>query len=732
MPLFLVIVLLFLPVSAIADSLTGFVDLTYSNLSSKTTDSTGQTTKTDSISYFQRYTLFLDKTIYPKLKLNATGIFEKEITQFKSEGQDTDTKATRFKPSATLTLQDPLYKAAVGYYLREETVQVSRAPTVTTVNEEYNGLVGWRPAGLPSMDMRFSRTNTYDTDRTFLDTVKDYVSLTSQYAYKGFDLRYFGTYTDTTNKLSGFETEDVTHNGRGTYTNSFLGGRANFSTSYNIAQDTVTTRSTGNGTGAVSTQVFPSEGLSVVSDSVIQGAALDPNPALIDNDLTASAGINIGTSVRAGANDTRNIGLHFSPPTDVNNLLIWVDQDLTSTVSASFSWAVYTSPGNTAASIWTQVPGVTASFDPFLRRFSLDFTSVKATFIKAVVRPLNPTVAGAGAFPDIRVTELQAFNKQVATPGQRTEQKFTTTTQVSNTDLRYRIFDSPLLYYDFSYYFNKKDNPNQEISTLSNALSATYRFSRIFLGTARFAREDGEVLGEKRTAYVYNATITATPLRTLTNSLVYSGRNEDIAGATRDSYSIFLNNTAQLYQGLSMNLNGGVTNSHEVDGSNLKSTIITLGSSIVPHKTMTWTLYLTRTSADQSRPGVDDVSTESRRADLTVTYNPFRTLYLLSSFQVVNDTVHGGGQGTQQGYRTLQNYGLNWSPFPNGALQFRFSYNETRRPQDQVTDRFISPGVRYMINSRSFLDLSYQISHNDTAAQTVDTQIFTANVKIFF
>lgn len=725
----LVMTFLASPFQAGADSINGYTDLTYTRFSSKATDSSGQTTRTNSTSYFQRYSLLVDKTIYPKLKLYATGIFEQDINNQKSSGTEIDSRNTRFRPAATLTLQDPLYTAGIGYSLREETMKTSLAPTITTMNEEYSGILGWRPAGLPSLDMRLSKSNSYDTDRVRQDSTKDYISLNSRYAYRGFDLRYLGTYQNTTDKLNGVETNDVTHNGRGIYSENFLNGRALFSTNYNIVKDTVTTTFTGSGTGTVSTQIFPSAGLSLLDDTVTLNT-LNPNPALIDGNLTASAGLNIGLPPLGGDTRQRNVGVDFLVPTDVNNLLVWVDRDLPADISSSFSWEIYTSPNNLN---WTLLTTVSpAPFDPFLRRFDIDFPSVGARYIKVTVRPLKPTVIGSNNFPDIFITELQAFTKQTSQPGQRMVQKVTSTSQVSNTALRYRILDSSLLYYDFSYFFSKKSASDKDISTLSNGLTANHRFSRILQGTARFAREDGDELGVKRTAYVYNATLTASPLRMLTNSLVYSGRSEEIGGESRTSSSIFLNNTAQLYQGVSVNLNGGYNSSSETDGSKTTSTIIALGSNIVPHRTMNWTFYLTYTSAEVSRPGTEEISTTTKRADVIATYNPFRTLYLFASLQMVDQTALGGGDTGQQGYRTLQNYGLNWSPFPDGALQFRFNYSENRRPQEQVTERIISPGVRYKINNRSFFDVSYQMIRNDNAAQTIDTEVLSANVKIFF
>jgi hypothetical protein len=320
------------------------------------------------------------------------------------------------------------------------------------------------------------------------------------------------------------------------------------------------------------------------------------------------------------------------------------------------------------------------------------------------------------------ITELQAFIKQPAAGTKEITQS--TETQIANTDFKFRLLNTPLLYYEFNYFFSRVDPLVQQTSILSNGISVNHRFSESFSGTARVAREDGTERNVSKSANVYNASILATPLKTLRNSLVFSGRDEEIGGKPRNTHSVFLNNTAQLYKGLDVNLNGGINLLTEASGEKQKTTILNAGANIVPHRTMTLTLSIFDTRTDSSGPGIVDNTSVTRRGDVTLAYNPLRTLYLLASVSRVDQTG--------QGVRTLQNYGLNWSPFPDGALQFRFSYNENIRPEDNFKQRIITPGVRYNISNRSFFDLSYQYIKTDSASETIDSRIFNAIFKLFF
>jgi len=82
-----------------------------------------------------------------------------------------------------------------------------------------------------------------------------------------------------------------------------------------------------------------------------------------------------------------------------------------------------------------------------------------------------------------------------------------------------------------------------------------------------------------------------------------------------------------------------------------------------------------RTGGDQGSS-----STYIQRLDFNLSYNPFRTLNLLAFVQYINET--------NQKDRVLQNYAINWSPFPDGALQFSIAYNENYRTEDHLVERF--------------------------------------------
>jgi len=724
------LLILLLPVRANAQGLingvSGYLEFDYSFLSTKTKDATGTVTKTVTNTYDPRFTLNIDTLIFPKLRLTAGGYFEDNISVSKMTGATT-TKSTTMdiRPYFNLTLSDPLYTAGIGYVRKQETDRTSGSPGVTTVDEDYTANLSWRPDGFPSINFGWDRTNLFDTERVVQNTTTDLFTLGSRYTYRGLDIIYQGSYRDTEDKLNHFETTDMLQTGRITYADSFLDRRVSLNSSYNINYDVTKTSATGTTvSGTISSQIFPFAGLFSISDTPMTGA-LSPDPALIDGNLTVSAGINIGLPALGGDTRPRNIGLDLLNATQVNELYVWVAIDLSlyPAISSSFSWNIYTSSDNLNWTFFTTVSS--APFGPFQNRFDITFPNVTTRYIKVVVNPLSNLIPGASSFPNIFVTELQVFFTQPASqvvngPSSKT----TTIAQVLNTDVRARILNIPTLYYEGSFFFNRTDPSGLQTYILSNGLSANQRLSDIFSANARVAIENGEQENQTRIAYLYNASIIATPLRTLRDTLVFSGQTARIGGKPNDNTSVFLNNTATLYQGIDINLNGGLNFSTAETGVESTNTILLFGVTIVPHRTMNLSLDFQNTATDSSGGGVPASSTYTRRGDFSISYTPFDTLHLFASVQILAQK--------DQNLQLNQNYAVNWSPFPGGALQFNITYTETHNSVENSKSRVFTPFVRWYITTRSYLDLSYQRIKSSSTSQTSNSNGMSAILRIPF
>ncbi len=704
---------------AFADSIGGLIELDYSIFDSKTTDSSGNTTKLNSHDFDQKYNLTLDKSIFPNLRLLAGGIFEWDQATLNTTNSKIKSTDTTINPYADLQLNTRLYNVMAGYNRREEKTTTSGSPSSTLVNEDYHARLGWRPEGLPTLNVQYTNTNTFDKAHELQDITNDNLLLSSKYtAMRGLDLNYQLTYNDLRDKLNDLGVTSYLHNAIATYSNVFF-NRVFVNANYSFALRTTDTSQSGK--GFVSVQLFPFAGLSLVTDLPIQGA-LSANPALIDGNLTASSGINIGLPpIVGGDTRPRNIGVDFFNATEVNELYVWVDRALPAQIASSFSWDIYISSDNQN---WTFFQTLSsAPFGPFQNRFDLNFPNVTTRYIKVVVKPLSTGIEGATNFPDIFVTELQTFIKKPAS------QVSGTNTQINhlyNMNVRTKILDVPSLYYDFSLYLTNSSGTGISSFTrytISNGLTAVHTFSRVFSGMARFARNDGYDINGSRVDYVYSASVTAVPFRTLRHTLVYSGQISQLPGRTNDSNAVVLNNSAELYRGINANASLGWSTNTDDKGIKNTSTTAVLGATVVPNRVVTLNLNYSLNNTSRTGPGIEGTDhTLFDRFDAGATYRPFETVYIVAEFGVVHQT------GAKSYY--LSNYGINWSPFPDGSLQLNFLYNDNFRSDTNSKERTLSPSLTWKISEKTTLQITYLRLTSSSIVQSSDSNILTGTLRV--
>ncbi len=720
------LVLLLLPGGARADSVNASMSLDRSTFDSTSTDAAGNTMKTKARDFSQQYNVYMHLTPLPTLNVSGGLNVGKDLNDTTpAGGARVESSTTTVRPSIEVALNDPfrVYFVGVGYSQLESTSRSSNSPSVTTVNEDYHASLGWRPFELPSVDVRVTRTNLYDKERVSQNMTTDSILLSSYYHPRtGLDLNYQAGYTDSLDKISDLETRTVSQSARGTYTDTFANNRVSLNTGYTVAASR--TEVVSQGAGEISFQLFPFAGLSSVTDTPTLDT-LSPNAALIDGNLAASANINLGSSLSlTGDTRTREMGIDFFAATEVNNVLIWVDRQLTPEIANSFSWDIYTSQDNVN---WTFLQNVLpAPFGPFLNRFTIDFQSVQTRYLKVVTRPLALAVQGAGGpnFQNIFVTEMQAFFKQTA---QQVKNESRQLSQLYNLNVRTQLLNTPSLYYDFFYYLSKTSGATSATRyTISNGLSLLHRFNPVLSGSARTAWEDThDQSGQRRDTYSYNAVLTAVPLPTLRAGAVFAGNIAKIDSKSSENNAFQLNGNAELYKGISVNASGGVSSGTSETDVKSKSFSFLSGAGFIPHPRLTVNLSYT-TSRTTSYGGGQPFKTSSstEREEASTAYRPVDTAYLTASISRQSTT----GQRSF----TLQNYGLNWSPFPDGTLQFHFTYNENMRSDTDTREKAVGPGVTWLIIPRASLDVSYLKVTTDSPTQTGEIKSLDVSYRMTF
>lgn len=706
------LLLCWFPGVAAAD-ISGLLEFDYFHIDSETEDkATKETSKSETDSFRHRYHLRLKRYIYPYLALSARGIFDQSITRIDSEEVDTKLTQTILSPAVELSLGTLLYSANVGYTRRESKTQTEGFPTARDIYENYNGFLGWRPSDLPSLEVRLDRTNFFDRERAIRDTVVESASLGSVYIYEGLNVRYYASVKNTEERLDELETKTTAHNGRVSYSERFFENRISLDTTYDVSYSE--TEIIAKGAGDVTLQVPALSGLSALDDTPADGE-LDSNQALIDSDIAASSGINIGVPPPAGDIRPRNIGLGFVSDEEVNILRLWVDRNLPGQVIQFFAQElrVYTSPNNLD---WALVgAAISVTFGVFENRFELEFPEVSARYIKIVVPPLDPVLDPTGQFSEIFVTELKSFIKR---PVGEVSEKTSDTSHFYTLNARARLLDTPVLFYRLSFSLTSRDDTTY---TLSNGLGLIHRLSRVFSASADVAREDGKTFEGDRFAYRYGASIKAVPLRSLSHTLIYSGRTERVDGGKSSSDTVFLYNSAQLYSGVNVDASGGISWTLDEDVKR-KNSVFNVASRIVPHHSLTLNISYAVTASEKYGGGLPGTAFTTRQGRLTVAFRPIRTLSLFSSVSVISNGEK----------RTTQNYAVDWSPFPDGTLQVSIAYSEFIRPEEDRKDKTFRPSLRWSISRRTVLEVTYSIFKSSTETEERKSNAITAKLRKTF
>jgi hypothetical protein len=704
-----------IPRESLAEGLSGYLEFDYSRNDTENKDAGGQSIKTKSDSFSQLYNLTLDRKLYPNLNFLASGLFRKRDTSFDIEGLKNDTTTTTLRPYVNLNLRTPLYYADAVYSRNEEKVETSGGSPLTTVRDLVISTLYWRPDRFPDLRLQFSRDHLFDKDRLSVDTITDLYQATSNYRpVEALALYYQGTFRNTDLRLKDTTTKETINNGRVNYSNHWWKRRITFGLDYNFTRQEIETTTTGS--GEVGFPVFPFAGLSSLSDTP-ENVVLGSNPALIDGNHAAGTGIDLGLPPPGGNTSLRNMGLDFATATEINTLFVWVDRDV-SQVADALSWRIYTSADNQN---WDLRQTVTpAVYSPTFNRFEIRFASVTSRYVKVVTGPLSPTVPFASGFPTILVTELQGEVRRLASEAAG---KRTSTFQNGNLDFRAVILETLALTYEFSYVFTERD-PGELRYTASNGLSFFRQFNRVFSGRGRVSFETGEEQDGYRNALLYTASVTAVPLQTLYHSLIFSGKEETVAGGKNTNVSIFLYNIAKLYEGIDAILGGGISFQEDDTGRKNKTTLLNAGATFVPNRKVTLTLLYNGTTTVISGgdlPGETTNTTRAGEANLSIT--PVQTVYLFGSYRIE--------QSTTSPSRNILNYTLTWSPFPDGTLHLTFFYNETIRSDDSK-ERSIVPSLRWYFTPRSYLNLSYQNLKTETPALTTLSNVYSGTVRISF
>jgi hypothetical protein len=725
----------FLLPAAAAGSTTANMQFDYNSSKTTSEDALGTTLTSKSSDFLQRYNVDFRQPVFPTLTLGLGYILEKNLNKSQTAAGDSKTTFIRMSPSADLGFRNPFVGATVSYNEVEAKTETTGTPSQTLLQENVNASFGLaRRGNLPTLNAAYNQSHFFDKEHLTTDVITKGFFLTSMYhPLKQLDMRYSGSFSDTLNKLNTVETTDLTHTGRLNYNDDFLKKRLRVFSSYDITLTQQQSKISGPGTGEVTEAVLSFAGLSgsgpLGTDTPPEVPSLDSlisNPLLIDGITNAASGVNIGFS--ALVTEPRNMGLDLGSETELNSMNIWINQRLPGSISNSFSWDVYVSSDTAVLKQWTLLQTVApAPFGAFDARFELRFANVSTRFIKVVARPLASPVPVPGVdVNNILVTEVQAI---IIRPIQGSS---TTTTR--GTGQRFEVGASaklanvPNLNYDVDYWRQKAAQKDTTVEMLTNRLSVNHRLSRVFTTSAMVLRTDSHETDGDHLNYNYSASVTATPLDTLKHSLRFTRSTEEVNDQKSETNSAYLTNNAIPYRGISLNLSLGQSDATFSTGQQTKSSTLTAGSTLSPHRTMTINLYYSDLRSRISGGANPDSSVVTQSSSASAAYSPFDTLYLFGSY-LTSRTSSNTSAGSAPTSRT-QNYTLSWSPLFSGDIWFSVTATQVLTSVDNGENDTVSPQLRWNVNSYMVIEAGYQLLTSKNNFIKSKTDVFFANLRV--
>lgn len=699
----------------------------YTGSRTTSTDETGHESTTENTAVTQRYRLSLEDTIYPTLTLLAGGTLDWTQLWTTQDGLTRQNDVKQWNGFGRLRMGGPILSAALDYDHREQDTKSSGTGLPSfegaLLRDVYGGSISWRPADLPSLDLRLTRTDSHDRDRLATDTtVQDALLSTRFMPDRNTDLRYSLRGMRNDDHVNDVRADEVTHSASATWSGGYLGGRG---TAYvNYVMSAVTTSVTARGTGGiVSTAQLPVAGLSIVEVFPDEPArvSLQPNSALIDGVTGASAGINIGSagSTPTGERPYRDLGAQFANATlPVNVIHVYVDRLVPVDVAAQFTWTLYQGDDNLT---WTQVGSpVIASFDPLTNRFEIQVERTAARYLKLVTRPLPATVATA-QYPEILVTELQFFEVVSA---QEAAGRQSMLAGSLNATTKIRLLDSRTLTlsYDLTSNLTHSSTGEAVIYSFINGISAKRPLGRTLTLAARGERTDGDAGRGHEALNRWNASLAYDPFRTLGAAVVYSGQYYQPVGGTATSHTVAGSVRADLYQGIATN--ASVTYGQARDQTGRQSTTVaaTGSATLTPNAVLSMAGSVGYTDSHATGGGRPDRTDQRGILEGSASLTPFPALAMSGTLtRIFGATLPG---------QTLASFAGTFAPFPGGDLQLRYMYQETLDTSYEQRTRTHGPSLRWNVRRGAFLEVGYTYFASRAPAADETSEYLFANLSI--
>jgi len=630
------------PYSAFAD-VYGRADVSYQET---TTSTAGKTT--ESYNLFQAYSLGFNHALTSTIMLTA----DVRLVNNDINGRETED----IFPTFYLNFRPPAMYYLSFSYNRSENIPPDGDP-ITTSNTNASFLLpleGW-----PSLALSYNYSTMSDyLSPHKIDNTYSVTNFNTGYNFSFLEtatnLNYSYTYPVAEDNVAETRTENPSQNVTANFSRSFGDGKVQ--TSANIGYNESQSINESKGLPIrFEQEITAADGLYLLDATPLIGA-LTSTPALIDNNTSASAGID-----PLDTGTFRNIGIKLTTAESVAKIhlnLSTTDPNISTYVNtpAVFVWQLYTSNDGTS---WTLFSGtLTTAFESAFQRIVFTFAETSALYFKVV-----NTAFPAGALP-INVTEIEAIRFINSTP--TTRLTYTTKRDFGGFNISYSPITILNLNYTINYDHSYRDLYNFDSTGINQSVGLNAVIMPQYLNLAtnyttatnktKEERTSGAISTTEFGSNSYAITFSSIPLPTVNASLNY-GYSESLTSGTIDSTnnSVSGNVFMNLYKGVDLGLGSTLSESKSLKAnSTTDSTSYYSNLSLVPWKPVT--VVINGWSTTTQTTGVGSSTTNSLITNFS--YTPTRTLYLLASITIEP--------------ASSQSYSVNWLPTRNTQVSARY------------------------------------------------------------
>jgi hypothetical protein len=661
-------------------TLAKFADISgNANVSYSQTESTIAGEKTSTWNLRQGYRLNLNK------RLTETISFIGNLQYTITDTKEGDRNENLF-PLLVLNFRPPqLYNLDFGFS-RTQTLPSEGVGITTNITTAVFYLPQSR---WPALSITFDRTTTEDdADPKRTDTVSNRIGFSTNYAFNLLETESKVSYSfqgslveDTIREV---ETENLDHFLGVNFFRKFWDDKISVNGDLGYSFSEITTESTG--TPQRFETVFPAdEGLSSVG-----AVPLATNAALIDRNLTSSAGIDIDDPAFQGS----NIVVGYNSEQALFKISLYVNTTQTKAVidTLDLGWQLSTSDDGITFSA-TQPISPTYEEVPF-KRFVFTFSERTARFFR-LVNTLLPNIG----LP-IEVTEMEPVGFVLATPTQRFTQE--TPRSFGGLGVSYTPTEGLKVKYNVS--FSSTSDELNDIKSTSITQIANLGYTvipRYLLVSAAFANTSRKSTGAPTNRNdSYRLTLSSSPLRTLRTSAGVRRTEASIGGDTTSrNDSLVADVSMNLYRGLDLSLRSNLTESKNFVNDSGTSAVIFSGTlRLRPWKPLTISTTGSTTRIVTDQQGVETTTTRDS-LNATISWNATRKMFVSSRIVILPNISH--------------RYNLTWLPTRNLQISGRVGFSE-----DTKNYGF---DISWRILRRFNTSLGYNTRMNDETDTDIDT-----------